>query len=208
MLVVHVHVRVRAGNRVEEFLAATLTETAGGASLGEPGVLRFRTSSRTRPIRLTSVAGRGLPGRRCLGGRTSWTTALRGAWAGPRVAEMNGRATGVDPVFRGVPAGRRGLGRAGAPMDGGGGSSSLPRGRIVAGCRAGPPNCRTSWPGSGSARAGVQRGAGPRHVHGEPAWAGPGGCRPRCFSGGGASQRPNWARTGAAAGAGASTAPT
>jgi autoinducer 2-degrading protein len=38
MLVVHVQVRVRAG-RVEEFLAATLTNAR--ASLGEPGVLRF-----------------------------------------------------------------------------------------------------------------------------------------------------------------------
>ena len=38
MLVVHVHVRVRPG-RVEEFLAATLTNAR--ASLGEPGVLRF-----------------------------------------------------------------------------------------------------------------------------------------------------------------------
>ena len=38
MLVVHVHVRVRPG-RVEDFLAATLVNA--GASLGEPGVLRF-----------------------------------------------------------------------------------------------------------------------------------------------------------------------
>ena len=38
MLVVHVHVRVRAG-RVEEFLAATLVNAR--ASLAEPGVLRF-----------------------------------------------------------------------------------------------------------------------------------------------------------------------
>ena len=38
MLVIHVHVRVRPG-RVEEFLAATLTNAR--ASLGEPGVLRF-----------------------------------------------------------------------------------------------------------------------------------------------------------------------
>jgi autoinducer 2-degrading protein len=38
MLVVHVHVRVRAG-RVEEFMAATLTNAR--ASLAEPGVLRF-----------------------------------------------------------------------------------------------------------------------------------------------------------------------
>jgi autoinducer 2-degrading protein len=38
MLVVHVHVRVRAG-RVEDFLAATLINAQ--ASLGEPGVLRF-----------------------------------------------------------------------------------------------------------------------------------------------------------------------
>jgi len=38
MLVVHVHVRVRAG-RVEEFLAATLANAR--ASLAEAGVLRF-----------------------------------------------------------------------------------------------------------------------------------------------------------------------
>ena len=38
MLVVHVHVRVKAG-RVEEFLAATLVNAR--ASLAEPGVLRF-----------------------------------------------------------------------------------------------------------------------------------------------------------------------
>ena len=38
MLVVHVHVRVRAG-QVEEFLAATLVNAR--ASLAEPGVLRF-----------------------------------------------------------------------------------------------------------------------------------------------------------------------
>jgi (4S)-4-hydroxy-5-phosphonooxypentane-2,3-dione isomerase len=38
MLVVHVHVRIRPG-RVEEFLAATLTNAR--ASLDEPGVLRF-----------------------------------------------------------------------------------------------------------------------------------------------------------------------
>jgi autoinducer 2-degrading protein len=38
MLVVHVHVRVRAG-QVEEFLAATLANAR--ASLAEPGVLRF-----------------------------------------------------------------------------------------------------------------------------------------------------------------------
>ena len=38
MLIVHVHVRIRAG-QVEEFLAATLTNAR--ASLGEPGVLRF-----------------------------------------------------------------------------------------------------------------------------------------------------------------------
>ena len=38
MLVVQVHVRVWPG-RVEEFLAATLTNAR--ASLGEPGVLRF-----------------------------------------------------------------------------------------------------------------------------------------------------------------------
>jgi (4S)-4-hydroxy-5-phosphonooxypentane-2,3-dione isomerase len=38
VLVVHVHVRVRAG-RVEDFLAATLVNAR--ASLGEPGVLRF-----------------------------------------------------------------------------------------------------------------------------------------------------------------------
>jgi (4S)-4-hydroxy-5-phosphonooxypentane-2,3-dione isomerase len=38
MLVVHVHVRVRAG-RVEDFLAATLVNAR--ASLTEPGVLRF-----------------------------------------------------------------------------------------------------------------------------------------------------------------------
>jgi autoinducer 2-degrading protein len=38
MLVVHVHVRVRAG-RVEDFLAATLVNAR--ASLAEPGVLRF-----------------------------------------------------------------------------------------------------------------------------------------------------------------------
>src|ERR1700759_912064 len=38
MLVVHVHVRIRAG-QVEEFLAATLTNAR--ASLGEPAGLRF-----------------------------------------------------------------------------------------------------------------------------------------------------------------------
>jgi autoinducer 2-degrading protein len=38
MLIVHVHVRVRAG-RAADFLAATLVNAR--ASLGEPGVLRF-----------------------------------------------------------------------------------------------------------------------------------------------------------------------
>ena len=38
MLVVHVHVRIRPG-QTEDFLAATLVNA--GASLGEPGVLRF-----------------------------------------------------------------------------------------------------------------------------------------------------------------------
>jgi len=38
MLVVHVHVRIRPG-QAEAFLAATLVNA--GASLGEPGVLRF-----------------------------------------------------------------------------------------------------------------------------------------------------------------------
>src|SRR4029077_4655851 len=55
MLVVHVHVRIRP-ERVEEFLAATLTNAR--ASLGEPGVLRFDViQDEADPAHVVLVAG-------------------------------------------------------------------------------------------------------------------------------------------------------